>query len=49
MEGVPVLQNDKLEFIKVLPVSLINTNVNVEITDKILIMRKALFDFPDWI
>ncbi len=49
MEGVPVLQSDKLEFIKVLPVSLINTTANVDITDKILIMRKALFNFPDWI
>lgn len=49
MEGVPVLQSDKLEFIKVLPVPLINTNTNVDITDKILIMRKALFDFPVWI
>ncbi len=49
LEGVPVLQSDKLEFIKVLPVPLINTNTNVDITDKILIMRKSLFDFPDWI
>jgi len=49
MEGIPVLQNDKLEFIKILPVSLINANANVDITDKILIMRNALFEFPDWI
>jgi len=49
MEGVPVLLGNKLEFIKVLPVPLINTNTNVDITDKILIMGKALFDFPDWI
>ena len=49
MEGVPVLQREKLEFIKVLPVTLINTNANVDRTDKILIMRNALFEFPDWI